>query len=79
MKHMINISETGYGIVGDSFILDTEPVLGKWELTVTARKTDAGIVVSDVYLITNYDHTVYSNTVLFIELIFPISRHRQFQ
>ncbi|XP_053374571.1 CD109 antigen-like isoform X1 [Mercenaria mercenaria] len=37
MKKLTNVSEAMYGVVEDFLIMDTEPVLGKWKITV---KTD---------------------------------------
>ncbi|XP_045170199.2 CD109 antigen-like [Mercenaria mercenaria] len=38
MKKMTNVSDTTYGVVEDSLIMDTEPVLGKWKITVSTNE-----------------------------------------
>ncbi|KAL4237869.1 hypothetical protein ACF0H5_002579 [Mactra antiquata] len=38
MKNMVNASESEYGVVEDFIIMDTEPVLGDWLISVTARE-----------------------------------------
>ncbi|KAL4237648.1 hypothetical protein ACF0H5_002362 [Mactra antiquata] len=38
MKNMVNVSESEYGVVEDFLIMDTEPVLGDWLISVTARE-----------------------------------------
>lgn len=37
MKRMVNVSEQAYGVIEDSLIMDTEPVLGHWQITATVK------------------------------------------
>ena len=37
MKLMINASEPNYGVVEDFMIMDSEPVIGKWSVSVKAH------------------------------------------
>ncbi|XP_053374577.1 CD109 antigen-like isoform X2 [Mercenaria mercenaria] len=38
MKKLTNVSESTYGVVEDFLIMDTEPVLGRWKITVSTNK-----------------------------------------
>ncbi|XP_053387210.1 CD109 antigen-like [Mercenaria mercenaria] len=37
MKRMVNVSEPNYGVIEDFLIMDTEPVLGQWKISVEIR------------------------------------------
>ncbi|XP_060578353.1 CD109 antigen-like isoform X2 [Ruditapes philippinarum] len=38
MKKMTNVSESQWGVVEDFLVMDTEPVLGKWKISVWTNK-----------------------------------------
>jgi len=37
MKRLINVTAGSYGVLEDFMIMDEEPVLGQWRITVKAR------------------------------------------